>query len=359
MRNRPADYDHILVPGNNKQSLEDQHENFIIMANILKEKSGNKINLFKTGTFTKTALDLFDRTCKTVFPDPILQDEAIWLEKAKFKAMIFAVPCSGKMYNYDFVSLYPSIMRSPGSLFPIKKGHYKYISQAEFYDMKPLPFGIYKCVVEKSENVKINKQFVFNNKNYYTHLDLVLARELNLNIILFADTPNALLWDRKHLLTGQQLFAEFVDLLFDLKQQKIDGSKQILNCLWGSLCEMNKIPLKIKNNQNKNTEIDSDMTLLSLRPLDKNTTIVEVIKNDKYYETNFARICPFILSYGRLKISRAIRPHIDSIVRVHTDGFLSTKELNIETGTNLGEIKLDIYQNCKVYNNIRIDKNHG
>src|SRR5690606_17929173 len=85
--------------------------------------------------------------------------------------------------------------------------------------------------------------------------------------------------------------------------------------------------------------------VVSIGGLDTTTLEIQTIKFDAMFKTNFARIGPFILSKGRQVISRKIEPHIDSIVRIHTDGFLATQELNIETGDNIGQVKYKGY--CK------------
>jgi hypothetical protein len=66
------------------------------MANDLKGESDGLLNLFRTGTFAKTALNLFDRYNKAVQPEMITENEIEWLEGAKFKAMIFCDKYDGK-----------------------------------------------------------------------------------------------------------------------------------------------------------------------------------------------------------------------------------------------------------------------
>jgi hypothetical protein len=44
-----------------------------------------------------------------------------------------------------------------------------------------------------------------------------------------------------------------------------------------------------------------------------------------------------------------MKPYIDKITYCHTDGFLSTEELPLKTGTNLGDLKFDGYcEECEV-----------
>jgi len=43
-------------------------------------------------------------------------------------------------------------------------------------------------------------------------------------------------------------------------------------------------------------------------------------------------------------LGRMIEPHIDSIHRIHTDGFCSSKELDIKLGNDMGQLRCDGYQ---------------
>jgi hypothetical protein len=56
-----------------------------------------------------------------------------------------------------------------------------------------------------------------------------------------------------------------------------------------------------------------------------------------------------MLGRGRKLISDTMKPYIDKITYCHTDGFLSTEELPLKTGTNLGDLKFDGYcEECEV-----------
>jgi hypothetical protein len=75
-------------------------------------------------------------------------------------------------------------------------------------------FGIYRAIVKSN-----SKLFSVNRYNYYTHIDLTRAKELNLDIQLIQDgQANFLHYSRDKCLTGYEIFGEYVDLLFDLKQ---------------------------------------------------------------------------------------------------------------------------------------------
>ena len=96
-----------------------------------------------------------------------------------------------------------------------------------------MPYGIYRCIIKGT-----NKLFKFNKHNFYTHIDIKQARELNLYIELVEDKePNFLYYSREKLITGNEIFKQYVEELFELKHKGIKQIKPILNILWGALAE--------------------------------------------------------------------------------------------------------------------------
>ena len=52
-------------------------------------------------------------------------------------------------------------------------------------------------------------------------------------------------------------------------------------------------------------------------------------------------------------VSKEIEPHLDFVKRVHTDGFVVDKKLNIKLSSKLGEIKLENHGKCRIVNGPR------
>ena len=74
----------------------------------------------------------------------------------------------------------------------------------------------------------------------------------------------------------------------------------------------------------------------------KNDTLVYYVKKDKYFETNFARIKPFLLAKGRSKIGNILFEYKNDIIYSHTDSAIfSKKPENIKTGTKIGELRYE------------------
>jgi hypothetical protein len=104
-----------------------------------------RINLFRTGSTGKTALQLFYDTCpvKETDPDAICEKETKILQSATNEAMICGIKYKGKVYKYDVVSEYPSIMISRSLKIPFGGVVFSKMTNDEFKDLKFFKYGIY------------------------------------------------------------------------------------------------------------------------------------------------------------------------------------------------------------------------
>ena len=349
-RTKPRTTPYLFIKKNEKDkklktmSLKQQCESINETAKLLLELTNGKINLYRTGSTAKTALQLFYDLCEPPTPEEIETYEIDILEKSSTGACIWGQKGYKNIgYKYDFVSEYPSIMDSSQHKFPIGKGEQKTFTKKEFKNLEFLSFGLYHVKVHCDDR----RVFRENYDNWYTHTELNYAKsKLNYKIELITDDePNALLWDKSKLITGKALFGKFVTYLFRLKYKGHTEVKCFLNALWGTLCQtdmMKIIP----------TEIRCDQQILSITPCDNGKYIYETARLDKFYENNFARIKPFILSYGRVKIQNVILQNIDKVVRCHTDGIICSSPItNIKLGSDLGMLKYEGKGNCEIINN--------
>ena len=221
-------------------------------------------------------------------------------------------------------------------LFPINEGEFKKLTNEEFINLEFYQYGIYRCNISGN-----NKQFRKNRLNYYTHIDLNEAKRLNLKVKLIVDSEsNFLYYSRDKLLTGTELFGQYVNHLYELKKKQIKLSKMLLNILWGKLCQT-KIKKNIVNNE-KMIIIDDEIK--SIMPYNNSDNIrINTYKKSDQFVSGWARIAPFIMSKGREKIAKIIDTFgNDNIVRCHTDGIISkVYPNNIELGENLGSLKFE------------------
>jgi hypothetical protein len=102
----------------------------------------------------------------------------------------------------------------------------------------------------------------------------------------------------------------------------------------------------------KTENIYEGREVMSILPTDEGELIFETAIKQKFYETNFARIKPFLLAYGRVKICNIILTNLDEVVRVHTDGIIcKSKITNVELGNDIGMLKFEGEGNVKILNN--------
>lgn len=339
-------------------TIEEEFDQYIKISDALKKESKGMINLYKTGNYNDTVLNLFDRLTKFLNPEPILQDEAIFIKLSTYAAIISFRPYTGTLYKYDYKSFYPHLMTSSTNRFPVKRGEFKIISD---FNKDYIEYGIYRCIIEHSEDETINNIFRFNYHNYYTNLDIETARKLNLKVTLIQDNkPNFLYYSRDKLTTMSQLFNDYISIVFPIKDNsKLDkcirnAAKAILNRLWGCLCEVDKHKHYIDDNK---FSMDDDEEIIELYPSNTETDdskeahVIKTTKINSYYKTDFARIAPFIISYGRRQMTNIMHEHKQHIYRVQTDGFYSNILIHSNTDVKLGELKYEGYnENAELKN---------
>ena len=331
-------------------SLKETYDYFVRVADNLKKETNGMINLYKTGQkWTKAAIKLFKDLEPNLKAEKILDDEAEWIRNAMKGPLTWAKKYEGEAYYYDIVSRYPSIMMSNHFSVPIKRGEFRTLTQKEFSELKFYQFGIWRVKINKADF----KLFKINDENYYTHYDLTRARELEYEMELIEDgKPNFLFYDKNSRIQGNKVFKRFVNFLFDLKSKKVEGAKEILNNLWGTLCEK-----EIKKEVFSESEgFDAEKfggSVVGFTPHEKGFQ-VSYYEKDSYHAHNWARLGPFLTSLGRKAISTMIEPHLKYIKRVHTDGFYCSKKIEwekakyrsvckVKMGDYLGNMKYEGY----------------
>ncbi len=324
-------------------TLEQSYNNFKAMADKILLDTDGKIDLYKSGSLSKASLKLFFEMIGPVETETITEQEAEWINNCNQGAIIYQNDYMGPVYNYDINSMYQSILKNPYLKIPIKRGSFEKIDRVEFEKLAFYKYGLYHVNI-KYDN-KFRKLFRFNKENYYTSFDLTQAKKYGLEINYIECKHNFLYYGPGTFMNGSILFKEFVDLLYGWRKKTGDKIYKIIaNSLWGALVESNIQELSYDiNDENFNFDFHDNTTILQQR-LKGTQFIVTYVKNDKYFKYQFARMKPFILAIGRQMLDRIIEPHIDSIHRIHTDGFCSSKELNIALGDRIGELRFDGFQ---------------
>lgn len=317
---------------NNTHSVNytQQYQEYYEMAQELKDKTFGKINLFKNN-FHNEALRFFHSYIQSLKIEPLEQIESMWIDKA-YRGGITYARC-GAYENasaYDFVSMYPSCMKS-GS-FPIKQGEFKTLTEkpSEYWS-----YGIYRC------NITLDNPLVkYSKQEYFTHYDLNIIEFLGGTITLIQDGQhNALLYPTRQ----NNLFTKYVNELFELKQQGVKGAKLLLNILYGMMAKKNKKQLNVSSVRIVERQEEE---ILCIRPNeDDSGHIMIVSKINKPFKYALARAVPFITANARLHMVKLIHNQMDKVVRIQTDGCITTSPLNIPEkmkGTGLGQVKQEV-----------------
>ncbi|GBB99402.1 hypothetical protein RclHR1_35030001, partial [Rhizophagus clarus] len=119
--------------------------------------------------------------------------EAQWISKAMMEGIIWAQNnWKGYGRSYDDTSLYPSIQQSALN-FPIDKGKFQILK--DFTNHRGYShFGIFCASIEKKDT----PLFQYNYYNIYTHINLIHAKALGLQVTLIQDeAPNALIYKKE------------------------------------------------------------------------------------------------------------------------------------------------------------------
>ena len=327
IRSNPKSSEFLLVKKKPDKNIEDQYDSFIIRANEIRKLTRGKINLFKTGSDAKTVLKLF-ASYKPPQAEKILDYEATILEYCKNGPLRFGKPYKGIAYKADFVSEYPSILRSDHMQFPYKQGELKTLTLDEFNKLKYFTYGIYHIKIKNMDRRLMTEN---DTKDWYTHIDLNRAKELKYELELVEEEDNWLTYDGC-LINGSKLFGKCIDYLFGFKVQKFEWAKELINPLWGALCQKNVLCVETIYKQDN---------VLSIQRNDTKYLTYNIIKSyDEYYETDWARIKPFLVAKGRYNISKVIEKNLENLVYTHTDGCVfSSPIIGVTFGCKIGDLK--------------------
>ena len=328
-------------------NIEDEYNYIIEVANDLKIESKGLINLYKSGSYLNACLSLFDYVTKHIVGDPILQDEAEWIKACSCGSLISSESCTEtKLYKYDVKSLFPSIYKSSNFKFPVKRGEFMTITEFSNY----IDFGIYRAIVQPSEDIQYNKLFRFNKMNYYSVVDLQNAKSLGFKIELIQDDkPNFLKYSSDKLMKFSEIFSKYNDILYPLKEKNVKQSKFLLNLLWGALSSIDKKKQYITDSF-KLGKNESIFEIVQSR-INENEHRIKTTNNNAFYRTNFARLCPFIIGNGRKLMSQFMKPHYKNIRRVLTDSIELTEPIHFKTKVEIGELKYEgCAENCEIKN---------
>ncbi len=356
MRKNPITASHLLIVAdkekkvgkNRDHNLQQQYEQFMKDANIVKTLTNDVMNPLKTGGVSQTALQLFF-SMKPPQADPILEEEGSIIQKCKNGGLIWGEKYKGKAYKADVVSQYPSILRSDHFQIPIKAGEFKTITLEEFNIMKSkyFSYGLYHVKVTGCDR----RLFAENSENWYTHIDLNLALTHKYTIELIEDGEDNFLDYKGTLISGAKLFRPYVDYLFNFKKAGHKQFKWYLN-IHGFLSKTNEMEYILDGKKS----IKEGVIIKEALPMggldDPRVIRVTTMRKEDVFEYGYARLKPFLAAKARFQMSNIVFNNIDNIKRIYIDGIITSKRLKDQTfGNEIGELKFEgKCKNCEILN---------
>lgn len=337
INSKPRSSGYLVIPVRyeDKRELIEIYNEHIKIADVMKEKTNNEVNLYKTGSLPNTSKFHFKRLMPEIELESITAKEAEWIMNAFVGANQCTKPFKGKGYGYDFNSFYLSILNSNFRI-PIKQGTFKKITFAGKISSN-VTYGIYRVKITGNINPFI---FKLTRRNYYTSIDINRAVKLGYEVkYIIDDDDNALVYGKDDFILSKNLFGKYIDYFYRLKLQGVDGAKQLLTCLWGWATQTNEMTLS----NDGNYDIDDGLQIIAMKPIDDTgKTCIKVLKKQKAFAYAFARFKPFLFSRSRELIGQTLEKQMDDVVRVYVDGFIMSKPLeNANMGFHLGELKYE------------------
>ena len=335
----------MLARKREKMTIEECYEFFNKSAEELL-KENKMINLYKSCSFADSAQFYWKIMLKNknIITEPMTKLEENILKEIKSSIIFSDKNYKGCGYKYDIVSSYSSIMQDAKFLVPCRKPKELTIKKLveatyQFGERTYLKYGLYHCKISQTNVEKTDRLFKFQDNDWYTSIDIELAKLLKLKLKMIDDGKSNLLFygrdigGKSSIETGKTIFAEYVHKIFDLKEKRITGAKNLLTCLWGIFCQKNT---RIVKDNKKNKEINKCL------PCNDGTTAFS-IEQEQLYKSPFARFVPFLYAQGRFNLITKLLKYKEHIVYAHTDGFISKVKLDIQCGANLGDLRYEGY----------------
>jgi hypothetical protein len=333
----------LLFIKSSNEDFKDNYFNFLYKCETMLDASNGLIDLTKYPSQSLAALDVWRRLSKPYnYSDELKLVESNIINNAFKGGLMFCEKgYTGYGIAYDVNSAYPATMINNYFQLPLEQGEPRRINQDEFRQLKYFSYGIYRAKILLNKSNNNYKLFKINKTNYYTHYDLTLAKELGFDIELIYDNEfNFYYYSKEKLIKGKLLFGQFVSKLYELKSNKIDGAKDVMNALWGSFSQRNKYN-KIVNDDIE-LQIPDEGEILGFSCTRAGDLKIKYNSNkNKLFKRDEGRWSCFFTSFTRMQIARELIPYVDNIVRIQTDGFILNKniDVNLDFGTNIGQWK--------------------
>ena len=277
----------------------------------------------------ESAVELtFRRLCKGKYEDhaQIGKIENRWINACFNAGLTYCDPGTYESYGDDFSSYYPRLLAYGDLMIPSRAGKEKI--RKKLKKRSRLKTGYYRVKITCNDNY-FKKIFAFSPRHIYTHSSLQQAmkykKQFNVTIALFLDgKPNAYLYKDKHLVQCNDIFRNWFDKLYIIKEAypKNKLIKHLTSSVWGHVTARTKIYKTDK--QLESSDLDWGIS-------NKRDWVIDRFEDDgngnKFYtllSTNEPykyqlRIKAFLMALARNKIAEIALLDIHNVIRIHTD----------------------------------------
>jgi hypothetical protein len=261
-------------------------------------------------------------------------------------------------YGYDYSSFYGHLMGADFSKFQFPIGHGKTVMLTDDSpltkaihnrDITKLSFGIYHMKIV-SRGKQANKNFTFNPNNRYTYYDLQFAFMYQTQFEFeFSELKSAYIYPNSKMVYSSNIFGDWFNPLMKLKTKcsKNMLTKHPLTSLHGILSAFKIVSLQPDDDTTDVTDFDDDEEsdykfIRGNTEHDNNGNPCcenEMVSTSDPYRHAYARLKPFLTSYGRFYVGRFIMDNglFDSVLRIHTDGIVLSQEFDFSHLINKGK----------------------
>ena len=325
----PHDYPNTIIAYNYEGTEEDYRD----MAAHLKKISGGVMNLMRAYNYSLQALEIHRRLDRLYqIPEDIELYENYPLFSAFHGGVHAGLRNTGK-YDYDMNSMYPYFMSSAHFTFPVKKGALETLEKyANAYGLYRVKFNFNDCPYVKPSE-------------WITHYDIKILELFETPFELVNDgKPNALLYpDRQN---GHHAFGNFVKSIYEWRQTCDEKYrpyvKKVMNSLWGSMCE--KFVKKIRKalDDEEHAYFIDDYEIISKIRVFTDEMAAKIEHMDRSFKYPHARVGIFLTAYARWQMMKIIKPFLNVITYINTDGFETTEDIShaLPLSKKIGEFKM-------------------
>lgn len=269
------------------------------------------------------------------FLKPITKEETILFSKCYNDYQSYIKQGIYEVFGYNYKAFYQNILVSEDFYMPHCKGEFKNLNKIP----KNIMLGFYYVKIS-CDDEDFKKIFMFSKDNVYTSHSLKFAikykEKFNINIELIEQKNNAYVYDRKkHCIQSKILFKDWSDRINELKKQIPNNGllKMLSSSLWGHLSRKKKMYLTEQETDDLKADWSNNCRykILSYEIKQNGEDFFKVIDTENPYYHNFARLKPFITSYGRVKIAEmALKIGLDKIVRICCDSICTLEKIDFK-----------------------------